>query len=981
MLMLPYRYHSPDEGVYHFDGNRDIDYLLTLCEEIGLFVLAAPGPYICAETQAGGIPQWVVAKRDVRIRHSVVTFFRSYDSKYSNHSAQWLSAILPILARHQITSRPSNGCLLALQLENENFEAVKGFPIGLHDEMRHLAKTARDLGMTVPFFTNDGWEAGSFIARPDSHRKFGKPTFGLDLYGFDKYVVFCPTSSPLAVITGGKHEKSTWGTWNPSTVEGALDRLESTVRGFGGGAAESPMFIPELQGGWFNHYTVGHSFDDVYDYYGETYTKLVLDSVLAQGTTALSFYMWYGGTNWGTLGDPDVYTSYDYSACIREHGYLSGRGRRMRLGLAFARSFADLLVRTNAMSPEESNVVVTPSRYLNRCRRSQGSQPLEFVFLRKFAEGKEAKIDIAWIDGETTKQVALTFDLMYKESFVAIANYVPLSGVRLILSAMPIHVRALIGNDEVWIVQCDSKANGQMAFAGEIKALGTLQPKVLRKDGASIVSFDETSGWATIEQSTGNGKLYIIALTGDDLYTLAPAFEEAHWARQSIIEDLGERNSTVPLAVAWGAHSIDYDLEHKRVTIETTERDTALYLFSPLIGNVSPPGFSAPRPDDPYSGLPFLHRRELSRTSDSATFQFTRPVVHSWETAVRDFGSMPWESIPLRSRSLTRPALDPIDLGFTSGHSLYRLTFLLSHVARDLILHLNIRHRVTFYLNDHAVGGHLTYSLATNAAGAKNGPDIGIRGGERRHTLPARYLKKGKNEIVILVESFGMNRQPFFVNDVRNPRGVLEAKVVGRGVGEVRWEVAGVDVRNLREVFAVSGFPGEDGGLEWAKLDSEEESTGGREEDGKLEPVKLVAKNGIPTWFRGRFNLPPNIATFHRTSSESTSPVLHVPLRVRMTGPATAYIYIGPGNGTQTMIGRYYGNGDAVQKDFYIPEGLLWEEDNVVKLVVYGREDGEWVGVSIEEWRVKDGWSGNRDEEGVRMVTVREVIPFGKEVE
>lgn len=47
-------YHSPDEGVYHFEGNRDLEYLMNLCEELELFVLAAPGPYICAETQAGG---------------------------------------------------------------------------------------------------------------------------------------------------------------------------------------------------------------------------------------------------------------------------------------------------------------------------------------------------------------------------------------------------------------------------------------------------------------------------------------------------------------------------------------------------------------------------------------------------------------------------------------------------------------------------------------------------------------------------------------------------------------------------------------------------------------------------------------------------------------------------------------------------------------------------------------------------------------
>src|SRR4051794_30146495 len=56
-------FHSPDEGIYKFDDNRDIDYLLDLCEKLGLYVLAAPGPYICAETQVGGFPTWLAAKK------------------------------------------------------------------------------------------------------------------------------------------------------------------------------------------------------------------------------------------------------------------------------------------------------------------------------------------------------------------------------------------------------------------------------------------------------------------------------------------------------------------------------------------------------------------------------------------------------------------------------------------------------------------------------------------------------------------------------------------------------------------------------------------------------------------------------------------------------------------------------------------------------------------------------------------------------
>lgn len=141
-------------------------------------MLVAPGPYLCAETQAGGLPLWLIAK-NIRIRHSISNFLRSFDPEYSKYSLEWYRHILPIFEKHQVTFK-SNGCILALQIENEYFENLY-VPLGLADEMRLLAKAARDLGITVPFFTNDGWEAGSYVAYPDDHRKYGLTTFGLDL--------------------------------------------------------------------------------------------------------------------------------------------------------------------------------------------------------------------------------------------------------------------------------------------------------------------------------------------------------------------------------------------------------------------------------------------------------------------------------------------------------------------------------------------------------------------------------------------------------------------------------------------------------------------------------------------------------------------------------------------------------------------------------------------------------------------------------
>lgn len=59
--------------------------------------------------------------------------------------------------------------------------------------MKILARAARDAGITVPLFTNDGFEEGGWIPRTTfartgmPHRDQSKG-FGIDWYGFDKYV-------------------------------------------------------------------------------------------------------------------------------------------------------------------------------------------------------------------------------------------------------------------------------------------------------------------------------------------------------------------------------------------------------------------------------------------------------------------------------------------------------------------------------------------------------------------------------------------------------------------------------------------------------------------------------------------------------------------------------------------------------------------------------------------------------------------------
>src|SRR2546421_11452521 len=54
---------SPAPGGYDFSGIRDLDKLLNIAAEVGIYVIARPGPYINAETDPGGFPAWLGAQK------------------------------------------------------------------------------------------------------------------------------------------------------------------------------------------------------------------------------------------------------------------------------------------------------------------------------------------------------------------------------------------------------------------------------------------------------------------------------------------------------------------------------------------------------------------------------------------------------------------------------------------------------------------------------------------------------------------------------------------------------------------------------------------------------------------------------------------------------------------------------------------------------------------------------------------------------
>ncbi|MFF4259777.1 beta-galactosidase [Streptomyces sp. NPDC001663] len=307
-LYFDWGYHSPKPGVYDFSGVRDVDKLLDMAEEAGLYVIARPAPYINAEVDSGGLPGWLTTKAG----HN-----RSDDPQFLTYADEWLTQIDRIIARHQLTN--GTGSVIAYQVENEYYN---GSAAG-RSYMKHLEDKARADGITVPLTGNN-------------NGTFNSGTGALDVDGPDSY----PQGFNCS---------------NPSKWNGVPDISYDHPAG-------KPLYSPEFQGGAFDPWG-GPGYDKCAQLINDQFANVFYKQNIAVDATAQSFYMTYGGTNWGWLSMPQNYTSYDYGAAIRETRELDPKYDEDKLIGYFTQSVTPL-TKTDAIraTPPDDSAVVDTAR-------------------------------------------------------------------------------------------------------------------------------------------------------------------------------------------------------------------------------------------------------------------------------------------------------------------------------------------------------------------------------------------------------------------------------------------------------------------------------------------------------------------------------------------------------------------------------------------------------------------------------------------
>lgn len=100
--------HETRQGVYDFSGRLNLPHFCELVQAAGMHLVLRIGPYICAETNYGGLPFWL---RDVPGIQ-----FRTLNAPWQREMARWTRFVADLLHPY---FAPQGGPIILAQIENE----------------------------------------------------------------------------------------------------------------------------------------------------------------------------------------------------------------------------------------------------------------------------------------------------------------------------------------------------------------------------------------------------------------------------------------------------------------------------------------------------------------------------------------------------------------------------------------------------------------------------------------------------------------------------------------------------------------------------------------------------------------------------------------------------------------------------------------------------------------------------------------------
>ena len=261
--------HEQQEGKFDFSGNNDIRAFVKLAQQNGMYIIVRPGPYVCAEWEMGGLPWWLLKKKDIRLRERDPYFMERLEI-FEKKVGEQLGDL----------TIEKGGPIIMVQVENE---------YGSYGEDKPYISAVRDI---------------------------------IRKSGFDKVELFqCDWSSNF---TKNGLDDLTW-TMNFGT--GA--NIDQEFKKLGELRPNSPKMCSEFWSGWFDKWGGRHETrgaEAMVDGISQMLDRGISFSLyMTHGGT--NWGHWAGANSPGFA--PDV-TSYDYDAPINEAGQLTPKFWKLR---------------------------------------------------------------------------------------------------------------------------------------------------------------------------------------------------------------------------------------------------------------------------------------------------------------------------------------------------------------------------------------------------------------------------------------------------------------------------------------------------------------------------------------------------------------------------------------------------------------------------------------------------------------------------
>lgn len=265
--------HEPKPGQFDFTGQNDLREFVKLCQANDMKVILRPGPYVCAEWEMGGLPWWLLKKKDIRLREADPYFLERVD-KFQKAVAEQVGDL----------TVSDGGPIIMVQVENEygSYGIDKPYVAAIRDMLR------KNFGNDVTLFQCD-WSS-NFLNN-----------------GLDDLI------------------------WTMNFGTGAnIDQQFAKLKEV---RPESPLMCSEFWSGWFDKWGANHETRPAADMIAgidEMLSKNISFSLyMTHGGT--NWGHWAGANSPGFA--PDV-TSYDYDAPISESGQLTPKYWELRKTLA-----------------------------------------------------------------------------------------------------------------------------------------------------------------------------------------------------------------------------------------------------------------------------------------------------------------------------------------------------------------------------------------------------------------------------------------------------------------------------------------------------------------------------------------------------------------------------------------------------------------------------------------------------------------------